>query len=53
VKVGVIVGTGIDVNFADDVNVAELHAEFLEVLECVGEDETERVPLDDTEDVGV
>ena len=46
-------GTGIDVNFAEDVNVAELHSEFLEVLECVGEDETDRVPLDDADDVDV
>ena len=53
VNVGVTVGTGIDVNFADDVNVAELHAEIIEVLECVGVDESDRVPLDDAEDVGV
>jgi len=47
------VGTGIDVNFADDVNVAELHAEIIEVLEFVGVGESDRVPLDDAEDVGV
>ena len=46
-------GTGIDVNFPDDVNVAELHAEILEVLECVGEGESDLVPLDDAEDVDV
>lgn len=34
-------------------NVAELHAEVIEVLECVGEDETERVPLGDPDDVDV
>jgi hypothetical protein len=44
---------GIDVNCAEDVNVAELHAEIRELLECVGEGEAERVPLDDADDVGV
>ncbi len=46
-------GTGIGVNFADDVNVAELHAEITEVLECVGDGESDRVPLDDADEVGV
>lgn len=40
-------------DFPDDVNVAELHAVILEVLECVGEGESERVNLDETVDVGV
>ena len=53
VRVGVTVGTGIGVDFADDVNVAELHAEIIEVLECVGEGESDLVPLDDAEDVDV
>ena len=44
---------GIDVNCAEAVNVAELHAEIIELLECVGEGEAERVPLDDADDVGV
>ena len=46
-------GMGIGVNFADDVNVAELHAEITEVLEAVGEIDAEPVSLDDTEEVGV
>jgi hypothetical protein len=53
VNVGVTVGTGIDVNFPDDVNVAELHAEVIEVLECVDEGESDLVNLDDSDDVGV
>ena len=40
-------------NFADDVKVAELHAEITEVLECVGVGESDRVPLDDADEVGV
>ena len=46
-------GTGIEVNFPEDVNVAVLHSEYLAVLECVGEGESDRVPLDDADDVGV
>ena len=40
-------------NFPDDVNVAELHAEIIEVLECVDEGESDLVNLDDSDDVGV
>ena len=46
-------GMGIGVNFADDVNVAELHAEIIEVLEAVGEIDADLVTLDDTEEVDV
>jgi len=41
------------VNFPDDVNVTELHADIIELLECVGEGETDHVPLDDADEVGV
>ncbi len=40
-------------NFPDDVNVAELHAEIIEVLEFVAEGESDRVSLDEAEEVGV
>lgn len=44
---------GIAVNFPEDVNVAELHWEYLEVTEAVAEIEDERVILGDTDDVAV
>ena len=46
-------GMGIAVNFPEDVNVAELHSEYLAVTEAVAEIVDERVILGDTEDVAV
>jgi len=53
VYVGVTVGMGIDVNFPDDVIVAELHSEYLAVFETVDEVDDEPVTLDETDDVDV
>jgi len=53
VNVGVTVGMGIDVNFPDDVNVAELHDEIIAVLEAVAEIDADLVTIDDADDVAV
>jgi septum formation topological specificity factor MinE len=44
---------GIDVNFPDDVNVAELHDEIIAVLEAVAEIDADLVTIDDADDVAV